>query len=246
MSHETPLPRSLASRSLRIIRPRDAADTYRNPQWQFSRLAKAGQLVRVAHGYYAVPPAEWLGDSSWRPTPETVALGIAIADYGPKDAVLSGISAARVLGIPPRAIAIGVVTAPVRRPAINTIAGPVEFWHRSSADLDYQKTRTELATGWSGTAEQALLDIADRPTLGGLLPTTATDALWELAKRADWTRVQQLSLEQRRRAAYARAVWTCFGLDVGHIPPPRPGRPVPTKGLVSWGQAEPSQFGLVP
>lgn len=244
MLHETPVPRSLAARSVKIVRPRDATDTYTNPAVQFRRLADAGQLVRVAHGYYAIPPAEWSGDPHWRPTPESVALGIGIADYGRDDVVLSGISAARLLGIPPRALATAVVSIPVRRPPIKTISGPITFWHRSTAALDFSKVRTELATGWSATAEQALLDVADHPTLGGVPVSTATEVIRQLAPRVDWRQVHDLSLRQQKRAAYARAAWVSSGLVTGSIPTVRPGRVVSTKGLTSHNDTDPSMFGL--
>ncbi len=244
MSHETPLPRSLAARPVKVVRPRDATGTYTNPGVQFRRLVDAGKLVRVAYGYYAIPPVEWSGDPHWRPTPESLALGIAMADYGRDDVVLCGVSAARLLGIPPRALATAVVTVPVRRPPIDTISGSITFWHRSTTDLDFNKVRTELATGWGATAEQALLDVADQPGLGGLPVLTASEVIWLLARRVDWSRVHDLSLRQRKRAAYARAVWVSADLVNGPIPPVRPGRVVSTKGLTSRGGSDPLAYGL--
>jgi len=96
-----------------------------------------------------------------------------------------------------------VVSVPVRRPPVKTIAGPVVFWHRALSGIDTQKARTELVTGSSGTLEQAILDLADRPALGGLSPSTATEALWDLATRANWLKVFQLSELQGRPSAYA-------------------------------------------
>lgn len=244
MVHETPLPRSIAARSVKIVRPRDATGTYTNPAVQFHRLANAGKLVRVAHGYYAIPPPEWSGDADWRPTPESLALGIGIADYGRDDVVLSGVSAARLLGIPPRAIATAVVSIPVRRPPIDTISGSITFWHRSTAKLDFSKVRTEIATGWSATAEQALLDVADHPERGSLPVSTATEVIRLLAPRVDWYQVHDLSIRQQKRAAYARAAWVSSGLVNGPIPTIRPGRVVSTKGLTSHDDTDPRAFGL--
>ncbi|MCH7583732.1 MAG: type IV toxin-antitoxin system AbiEi family antitoxin domain-containing protein [Acidobacteria bacterium] len=244
MSHATPLPPALTAKGVRIVRPRDGADTYYNPTANFRRLVEAGLLIRVARGYYAIPPRDAVSSTGWRPTPEAVALGIGIADYGRDSVALSGISAARVLGVLPRAIAAAVISAPVRRPRVNTIVGPVEFWHRDIADVETRKARTELATGWSTTAPQTLVDLADRPSLAGVDPSTVSETMWDLAPRVDWTEVHRISEKRRRRAAYARAVWVCAGLVADAVPPPRRGRPVPAKGLQSWSKADPSVFGI--
>jgi predicted transcriptional regulator of viral defense system len=245
MSHAVPLPPQLASRAVRVLRPRDATEVYRHPAAEFARLERAGLLRRVARGYYALPPDGAPAEAAWRPTAESVALGIGIADYGRDAVALSGISAARLLGVPPRAVAAGVVSIPIRRPPIETIAGPVSFWHRSITDIATQKARTDLGVGWATTAEQTLLDLADRPRLAGLAPRTTAEAMWDLAARVDWFAVQRLSEAQDRPSAYARALWACAGL-VSDMPRPRLRRPVPTKGLASWSDADPRAFGMRP
>jgi hypothetical protein len=201
-------------------------------------------LVRVASGYYAIPPADTSDSQDWRPAPESLALGIAIADYGRDRVALSGISAARVLGIPPRAIAAGVVTVPARRSPVRTIAGPIAFWHRDIAVLETQKARTELAIGWSATTEQALLDLANRPNLADVSPTTASEAMWDLAQSADWHTIHRLSRAQHTPGAFARAIWVCAGIAPTTTPPSRPGRPVHRRGLTSWSGADPEAFGI--
>jgi hypothetical protein len=243
MSHATPLPPRLASRAVRVVRPRDATGVYRHPAVEFARLERAGLLRRLARGYYAIPPDGAPADAAWLPTPESVALGIGLADYGRNAVALSGISAARLLGVPARAIAAGVVSIPVRRPPIETIAGPVSFWHRSITDIETQKARTDLGVGWATTAEQTLLDLADRPRLAGLAPRTTAEVMWDLAARVDWLQVQRLSETQDRPSAYARALWACAGLT-SEAPRPRLRRRVPTKGLASWSDADPGAFGL--
>jgi predicted transcriptional regulator of viral defense system len=245
MAHETPIPRALASRQVRIIRPRDARDIYANPGNEFARLAKAGILTRIAHGYYAVPPIEAFGDPRWRPTPESVALGVGQADHGRDRVALVGISASRLLGIPPRAIAVGIVAIPTRRRPLETTAGRVVFWTRDVATLDTQSAKTELARGWATTPEQTLLDIAERPGLGGITMSTASETMWQLAPRADWLRVHRLSISQHRPAAYARARWVCSGLVSDDAPSPlRQRRPASSHGLSSWNQSDAVQFGI--
>lgn len=234
----------IATRALRVIRPRDAADLYRNPPSEFARLTRAGLLLRIARGYYAIPPMESLGTDSWRPAPESIALGIGMVDYGKNSVAIAGVSAARVLDALPRAMAVGVVAIPASRNTIQTIAGPVIFWTRDTSQLETQKARTELATGWVTTSEQTLIDLADAPTLGGISPNTASEAMWALATGVDWDTVFDLSNRQRRRAAYTRALWTCAGLVSDAPPPWRSRRLVSNGGLRSWGDASPERFGV--
>lgn len=243
MSRATPLPATLATRSVRVVRPRDAAATYSDPGGEFQRLEKAGLLLHLARGYYAIPPSS-TQVLDWRPTPESVALGVAIADYGRDRVALSGVSAARELGALPRAIAAAVVSVPARRPPIRTIVGLIDFWHRETSELDLQKTRTDLAVGWSTTAPQTLLDLADRPGLAMADPGTVSEAMWQLAQTVDWRTVHAISDKGRRRAAYSRALWVCAGIADSAAPPPDRGRPVSTKGLRSWSDADPHSFGL--
>ncbi|MGB8386716.1 MAG: hypothetical protein WCE76_02440, partial [Mycobacterium sp.] len=56
-------------------------------------------------------PQDMVG-RQWVPSLEAAAAGIASAIYGATDAVLMGISAARVLGAIPRALATAVVAVP--------------------------------------------------------------------------------------------------------------------------------------
>ncbi|QBI20754.1 hypothetical protein ER308_15080 [Egibacter rhizosphaerae] len=49
------LPLDLYRLGRRVVRPRDAEGLYRNPRAEFRRLADAGALRRVAHGYYLIP-----------------------------------------------------------------------------------------------------------------------------------------------------------------------------------------------
>ncbi len=244
MANATPLPPEFASRSVRILRSRDGAQVYKHPGTEFARLVKAGLLLRVARGYYAIPPGGGIVDPSWRPTPESIALAIGIADYGRDPVALTGISAARLLGVPPRAVAAAVVSVPVRRPDLRTVVGPIAFWQRSLAGVETEKARTELAVGWSTTAEQTLLDLADRPGLAGLSAITVSEAIWALGQRIDWFRVHHLSETQNRPSAYARALWVCAGIAPGAAPPPRLRRSVPSKGLTSRSDAEGERHGI--
>ncbi|MEX2322429.1 MAG: type IV toxin-antitoxin system AbiEi family antitoxin domain-containing protein [Acidimicrobiia bacterium] len=247
MTHEAPLPRQLASRRLRVVRPRDAAQIYKAAKVEFARLAEAGLIIRLAHGYYAIPPTEAYGDPGWTPTVEDVAMGIGVADYGPEASALSGVSAARHHGAMPRALSVGVVSVPVRRSPLITAAGRVVFWTRRTDHLDTVRAKTELAWGYTTSTEQTLLDLANRPRLGGVSPRSISEAIWALAGRADWDRTHRLSVDQQRPSAYARVIWVCAGLAPTDAPPAGPRRsPTKTLGLSSWGEASPAEFGLTP
>jgi len=84
-----------------VIRPQDAVDLYRNPAAEFRRMTESDALRKVASGYYVVTRQADIGDESWRPTMEDLALGIAAADYGNR-AALMGLTAARYHGAYPR------------------------------------------------------------------------------------------------------------------------------------------------
>jgi len=240
----TPLPTALAARTLRVVRPRDAADLYRDPAREFRRMADAGLLRSMARGYYVIPPMDALDDPGWRPSPESLALGIGQADHGRDAAALAAISAARVLGAVPRALATAVVAIPARRRPLITPVGPIHFWARNAQELDLQRVTTELAEGWVTTAEQTILDLADRPQLGGVGAHTASEAIWDLAARSDWELVRELSRRQGREAAYARAAWASAGVAPPDIEPPKPRRPVASMGLVSRSDAPATAYGV--
>jgi len=199
------VPPRLARRANRVLRPRDAEDVYEHPRAEFARLARLGVLRRLATGYYALVPQERLGDSRWRPTIESVALGIAGADYGTANAALMGVSAARHHGAVPRAVALAVVAVPKQRPVLRSEVGSVVFVKRDVGRLDIERIDTQLVSGWVTTVEQALLDLAGRPELGDLSESEIEDAMRALAARADWSLVTRLAKDQHKPAALAES-----------------------------------------
>lgn len=205
MVHTTArVPPVLLRGSSRVLRPRDAADVYANPRPEFARLARAGALHRLATGYYAVVPDDQL-DRGWIPELEAAALGIAAADEGVDSVALMGLSAARVHGAVPRALAIAVVAAVRHRPTLHVAdreAG-VLFVRRRVAALDVQRHTSELGQGWVTTIEQTVLDLAARPDLGGL-PDQARTAAHALLVRCDRQLLEELAVGQRRQASLTR------------------------------------------
>ena len=241
----TPLPRELAARKLRVVRPRDATDLYRDPAREFKRLADAGLLRPIARGYYMIPPQGALNDPEWRPSPESLALAIGQADHGRDASALTAVSAARILGAVPRGLATAVVAIPARRRPLITSVAPIHFWNRQAQELDLQRVSTELAEGWVTTAEQTIIDLADRPRLGGIGARTASEAIWDLAARSDWELVRELSQRHGREAAYARATWASAGIAPSDVERPKPRRLVARSGLESRSGAVAADYGVL-
>ena len=194
---------------MRTFRVADAAVAYAHPAPQLRRLEQLGVLHRLAHGYYTVVPQDQIG-SNWMPTLEAAAAGIGTARFHPDRAPLMGVSAARLHGALPRALAIAIVAAPVQHDPITLLDRPasVRFVRRDTARVDVETVTTELGPALVTSIEQTVLDLARRPALNvvedqipdavrGLLPRCEPDVLDELARR------------QRLRSALARARdWT--------------------------------------
>src|SRR5258708_3873122 len=106
-NRSTPIPAALAQAPLKTIRPRDAAAVYAHPRTQLVRLAEHGLLHRLAAGYYVVVPQDMVG-RRWIPSIEAAAAGIATAIHSHDDIVVMGLSAARLHGVIPRALATAI------------------------------------------------------------------------------------------------------------------------------------------
>lgn len=151
-------------------------------------------------------PREELGNPSWRPPIEELALGLGITDHGEDAVVLMGLSAARLHGVVPRAHAVGWLAVEVsRRPLDAGRYGMVTFITRTVQALDTVRVRTELADGWMTSVEQTIIDLARHPRYGGGqdLADTAIRALWS---KAAVPLVDELAQSQRGTAAIGRAV----------------------------------------
>lgn len=200
------LPAQLASAPHRVVKPTDGLGFYAHPRPQFTRLAHRGLLRRLATGYYAVVPPDRTGDE-WVPLLEDAAFGIAAADYGGSAPVLMGLSAARLHGAVPRALAVAVVAVPKQRPPLTLLDRPavVLFVRRDTSRLD----AVRFPRAWSRClvtgVEQTVLDLARRPNLGGL-PQEAETAVRALLPRCDQDVLALLATEQRLGAARRRAL----------------------------------------
>lgn len=201
----TAVPASLAAHPLGTFRPAQAAHTYAHPAAEVARLHERGLLHRLADGYYVVVPREMVG-RSWMPGLETAAAGIASAIYGPETIVVMGVSAARLHGAIPRALATATVAVPAQhRPiALSDRTAVVRFVKRHTQELDAERYETELGPTLVTTPEQTILDLAHRPTLGDA-EIEIPGAVAMLYERSDQEHLQALAIEQKRAASLERA-----------------------------------------
>ena len=207
--HSTAVPAGLAAYPLGTFRPAQAKSTYAHPAAEVARLHERGLLHRLADGYYIVVPPTMVG-RAWMPGLETAAAGIASAIYGPGVIVVMGVSAARLHGAIPRALATAIVAVPAQHRAIalSDRTGVVRFVKRNTQSIDAERYETELGSTLMTTPEQTILDLANRPQLGDaeIDVPTAVAALYE---RSDPDRLQALATEQRRTASLKRArIWS--------------------------------------
>lgn len=207
VTRSTAVPPGLYDRDTLLIRPRDVGHLWANPTKELGRLARAGLVRSVSRGYWLIPPADRLTDPHWRPEVEAFALALAVADYGAESVALMGISAARRHGALPRAVAVAVVAGPRQRPSLGSPFGDVVFVERDATRLATEPAVTPLAAGLVTTVEQTILDLADRPGLGGLAAREVGVVIRALAVRADWDAVLDLARAQRLSSAYVRARW---------------------------------------
>lgn len=200
------MPAELARIPHGVLRPVDAARVYSRPRPQVRRLMERGRLHRLATGYYAVVPAGHAG-GGWLPTLEAAAYGIAAATHGAEEVVLMGVSAARLHGAIPRALAIATVAVPKQRPPVQLADRParVVFVWRDTRRLDAERVATDLGSALVTGVEQTVLDLAHRPDLGDV-PDEARAAVAALLPRCDRALLDRLAAEQRLRAARDRAL----------------------------------------
>lgn len=184
------------------MRPRDAEDVYSRPRPQFARLAKAGALLRLADGYYLAVPDD--RGPEWRPTLEAAAAGVAASIYGQGRAILMGVSAARVHGAIPRALAVATVAVPRQhRPIrLSGLSGAeVRFVMRNVDRLDARQERLDvLGRGLVTTPEQTALDLA-RETHVDVDQDQIVEALRNLAPLCDLEVLEEIADQQRLRRA---------------------------------------------
>ncbi|MDV8022714.1 type IV toxin-antitoxin system AbiEi family antitoxin [Rhodococcus sp. IEGM 1330] len=189
---------------MRMVRAATAADVYAHPRAELARLTDLGLLHRVATGFYVAVPDDQVG-TDWIPLLEGAAAGIAVAAYGRDDAVVMGVSAARLHGVIPRALATAVVAVPKRHDPIRLAdrQALVRFVVRDTARLDAERIDTELGAVLVTTAEQTVLDLVKRPGLGD-----AEGEVWptveQLYRRCDQGVSSEIAEAQKMRTMLTR------------------------------------------
>jgi len=193
----------IARRDNRVVRARDFPGREAGPELR--RLASVGTLLKLGHGYFAlVPEANREPGTSWRPTIEAAALGIAVADYGRDRVALLGPSAARMHGCYPRSLTTAVVAVPIQRPSKGTVLGSIKFVPRDVESLDLVRLNTELGPGWMTSPEQTLLDLSGRWPRWPVSDAARLEMVRLLAGRASIELLEGLAERPRGRAAYDR------------------------------------------
>ena len=201
---QTGLPPEFARLPMRMVRAATAADVYAHPRAELARLKDSGLLHRVATGFYVAVPDDRVG-AEWMPGLEAAAAGIAVAAYSADDAVVMGVSAARLHGAIPRAFATAVVAVPTRHDPIRLAdrQALVRFVVRDTARLDAERIDTELGPVLVTTAEQTVLDLVKRPGLGD-----AEGEVWpaveQLYRRCDLDVVAEIVDTQKMRTTLVR------------------------------------------
>ncbi|SNT47912.1 type IV toxin-antitoxin system AbiEi family antitoxin domain-containing protein [Rhodococcoides kyotonense] len=201
---QTGLPPEFARLPMRMVRAATAAQVYAHPRAELVRLTDLGLLHRVATGFYVAVPDDRVG-TGWMPGVEAAAAGVAVAAYGPDDAVVMGVSAARMHGVIPRALATAVIAVPTRHDPIRLADRPavVRFVVRDTARLDAERIDTELGPVLVTTVEQTVLDLMKRPGLGD-----AEDEVWaaveQLYRRCDRGELAEMAGAQKMRTTLLR------------------------------------------
>jgi hypothetical protein len=140
------------------------------------------------------------------PTIEVAAAGISAALFGPRGAALMSVSAARIRGALPRALDIAIVAAPTQHEPITLVdrVGVVRFVKRTITGLDVEPATTELGRALATSAEQTVLDLARRPSLG-VADDQIPEALSALLPLCDPDLLDRLAHNQHKQAALERA-----------------------------------------
>ncbi|MDR6909070.1 hypothetical protein J2W54_000479 [Rhodococcus fascians] len=131
------------------MRASTAAEIYAQPRAELARLTDLGLLHRVATGFYVAVPDDLFG-TGWMPGLEAAAAGIAGSAYSADGAVVMGVSAARMHGAIPRALATAVVAVPTRHDPIRLAdrQALVRFVVRDTARLDAGRIDVEWVRCW--------------------------------------------------------------------------------------------------
>jgi hypothetical protein len=202
--HATGIPSELARKApLGVVRPKDARGIYSQPSVQFNRLVKADLLRRIAPGFYSITPTSNVGVPG-RLSMEEATAGIAAAEFGQDGFALMGISAARMQGLYPRAIAFGVVAAPrPRKPVFLTSKAHIVFVKTALQNLDLVATKLPTGMCYSTSVDQTLLDVVHHEAWA-VNGQVAEEIIHMGLRRVNWERLESIAKKSRRLRALKR------------------------------------------
>lgn len=193
----------LARQQLSVARP--SSFDLERPDAELRRLADAGTVLRLAKGLYAlVPEHRRTPNTTWLPTIEGAALGIAAAFYNADAVALIGPSAVRAHRCYPRALGVGYVATPRQRRERSTVIGTITFVQRDIHKLDTVRIETDLGPGWATSVEQTALDLTRNRPAWNITEATRLEMINRLADRIDWELIEEVAAERRGVATLAR------------------------------------------
>ncbi len=195
MTYNRQMPRivdELARRQLKVGRP-DSFEVERTDT-ELRRLTENGSVLQLSKGFYVLVPEERRGpDTTWRPTIEGAALGMAVALYGPDEVALVGPSAARAHRCYPRALGTGYVSIPGRLRTRETIVGTIRFVTRDLSGMDTVRVEPDLGPGWATSVEQTALDLCRERPAWNITDEARTEMIRRLADRIDWDLIDEIA-----------------------------------------------------
>lgn len=168
------------------------------PDAELQRLAEAGTVLALTKGFYALVPEDRRGEhTTWRPSIEGAALGIAAAMHSPDEVALVGPSAARAHRCYPRALGTGFVAVPQQRRPRQTIIGEIRFVERDINKLDTVRVETDLGPGWATSVEQTALDLCRNRPAWNITSEARSEMIRRLADRIDWDVIDEVAKTTR-------------------------------------------------
>ena len=182
----------LARRQLRV--GRTSSFGLDRPDAELQRLSDAGAALQLAKGFYALVPEDRRGEStSWRPSIEGAALGMAAAMHAPDEVALIGPSAARAHGCYPRALGMAYAAVPRHRRPRQIVLGELRFVERDINKLDIARIETDLGPGWATSIEQTALDLCRARPQWHVTDDARTEMMRRLAVRIDWDLIDEIA-----------------------------------------------------